>query len=63
MPLPIDASATRFVLKDGEDFGVSFFGFGFASHGGEGVSSLEEGGTHAELGDADGEEFEGGGVG
>mmetsp|Transcript_24029 Transcript_24029/g.43231 ORF Transcript_24029/g.43231 Transcript_24029/m.43231 type:complete len:380 (+) Transcript_24029:334-1473(+) len=61
--LPVDAGAAGFALEDGEDSLVGDSGFGFVSDGGEGVAALEEGGAHAELGDAEGEEFQGGGVG
>ena len=60
--LPVNVGTVGRVLEDGEDVFVGGTGSGLVIDGGKGVTALEEGGAHAELQDAEGEEFEGGGV-
>jgi hypothetical protein len=62
VPLPVNAGTVGRVLEDGEDALGGGMGRVLVADGGEGVAALEEGGAHAELQDAEGDEFEGGGV-
>jgi hypothetical protein len=55
VPLPVDVCTVGLVLKDGKDTLVGGMGRGLVADGGEDVVALEEGGAHAELGDAEGE--------
>mmetsp|Transcript_24075 Transcript_24075/g.51974 ORF Transcript_24075/g.51974 Transcript_24075/m.51974 type:complete len:208 (-) Transcript_24075:478-1101(-) len=59
---PVHASTTRLALKDGEYIFISFAGVILFAEGGKGISALEECGAHAQLGDANGEEFQSCGV-
>ena len=63
MSFPIHTGTTRLAFEDGEDAFVGGASFGFVAEGGECVATLKESRAHAELRDADGEKFEGGGVG
>ena len=52
--LPVNVGTVGRVFEDGEDVFVGGTGSGLVIDGGKGVTALEEGGAHEELGDAEG---------